>query len=70
MEKKERYFIIFYSATFKDGKQGTGTAAIASNGFLNAKETNDKICSRHEFTGLSFNGILEINKQDYESWNK
>lgn len=67
--QKERYFIVFYFFLDKE-KNGHGFCGIVTNdgGYLNRDETLKEIKEQNEQAVLT--NIIELNQQDYESWNK
>lgn len=69
MESK-RYFIVFYIAIKGDGRV-TGQCGLHTNeGYLSRKgAVNWLKLQDNELADIVFTNIIELSKEDYESWS-
>ena len=64
--KKERYFIVFYETTTEKGNSSVSTKGQ----YLNHDDIIKKIAKSNNLKVVIITNIIELNQQDYESWNK
>ena len=70
---KLRYFIVFYQAVAKNGNSHANySTSVNDHSFLNKAELlnglRENLTDRLKGGGVTITNILEVTKEDYESW--
>jgi hypothetical protein len=66
---KERYFIIFYFATTESGNTTGSFNIITKNEYVSRFYCLDYIKEIHKTSEAIINNIIELTKEDYDSWS-
>ena len=66
-----RYFIIFFDWTH-EGKHAVGNISWSHNVFPSHKKVAELIADKHKIpaSAVVITNLLEVNKEDHESWIK